>query len=446
MNQETLVTSASPDPKVLELSTLETSHDQLKLEDDVRMQTFLRRSIWFWWSALIAWVIIDLIWGLEMFDNSIQGTIAMQTIHNGFWVWYNNTWFAITDFLWSWWPLIAVFCYPDKRVALKTFTLRLIMMWLKNNLKLIYLDNRPNIVSKDIIAITCRCEFGKPSGTLINTTTILMFIFWDLFARHPRFKWKCRVASLFVAKIITVQVLFTVMWMGLHSYNQMIYAALVSIAFFYLFAYYDRYFLKFWFHLIDHKANPALTRKFQWVSAVITVLVIAIYAGLLLGRWNVKDFSIALKGACPNCAYVNWCWETILQDTSFFGFPCAVAALAIRSHTWTDNPNYIKQNCNLRGLLRFSLTFICWMPISIWYWPAFTNFVANSMSTPIKGMIATALTWVFLPWLFEKWGLKIDGDIAEYTPKDYGTFYAKMPERRLGTDEDKRLNADIVVK
>jgi hypothetical protein len=86
------------------------------------------------------------------------------------------------------------------------------------------------------------------------------------------------------------------------------------------------------------------------------------------------------------------------------------------------------------------------MPISIWYWPGFTNFVANSMSTPIKGMIATALTWVLLPWLFEKWGLKLDGDIAEHSPKDCGAIYTNMAEGRLGTDEDKRLNGDIVVK
>ncbi len=49
-------------------------------------------------------------------------------------------------------------------------------------------------------------------------------------------------------------------------------------------------------------------------------------------------------------------------------------------------------------------------------------------------------------WLFQTWGLAIEGDIAEHDLKVVGGSYAKMAEGRLGTDEDKRLNADIVVK
>jgi hypothetical protein len=67
-------------------------------------------------------------------------------------------------------------------------------------------------------------------------------------------------------------------------------------------------------------------------------------------------------------------------------------------------------------------------------------------ATPVKLMIGCSATWILLPWLFEKWGLVIDGDIAEHGPTVGQGSYAKIAESRLATQEDMRLNADIVVK
>jgi hypothetical protein len=271
------------------------------------------------------------------------------------------------------------------------------MMWLKNNLKLLYLDNRPNIVSKDIKGILCRCEFGKPSGTLINTTTILMYVVWDLFSRCHQLNLKLRFAMLGVGKLIVLQIFFTVMYMGLHSYNQMLYSVLVSMTYFYVCAYYEEYLLRFWHTLIDHSLAPRLRRRLMWVSTIITVLAVGIYVGILLGQWDKKDFTVALEGACPNCAYTNWCWETIYQDTSMLGFPCAVIALSLRSHEWKPNANYLRQQLGFRGLFRLVISFICWLPVIVYYWPAYTGVPARICATPWKNLIATCLTWIALP-------------------------------------------------
>jgi hypothetical protein len=41
-------------------------------------------------------------------------------------------------------------------------------------------------------------------------------------------------------------------------------------------------------------------------------------------------------------------------------------------------------------------------------------------------MIATCLTWIALPWLFNRYGMKIDGDIAEHGPPIVLAQYHKI--------------------
>lgn len=198
------------------------------------------------------------------------------------------------------------------------------------------------------------------------------------------------------------------------------------MTYFYVCAYYEEYLLRFWHTLIDHSLAPRLRRRLMWVSAIITVLAVGIYVGILLGQWDKKDFTVALEGACPNCAYTNWCWETIYQDTSMLGFPAAVIALSLRSHEWKPNENYLRQQLGFRGLFRLAVSFICWLPVIVYYWPAYTGVPARICATPWKNLIATCLTWIALPWLFNRFGMKIDGDIAEHSPPIIVAQYHKI--------------------
>jgi hypothetical protein len=104
-------------PVQLEVAQAPIPQSAKSASDDAVMRKFLGWSIIGWGSAALIWVIIDLIWHHEMFMNSIQGTIYLQTYDGAFIVGWNQFWFGMTDWLWSYWPFIAVFAYPDKRVG-----------------------------------------------------------------------------------------------------------------------------------------------------------------------------------------------------------------------------------------------------------------------------------------------------------------------------------------
>ena len=81
------------------------------------MKKYIGWSIVGWGITAVIWIIIDLIWHHEMFTHSLRATIYMQTFDGDFIIYWNRFWFWTTDALWSYWPFIALFFYPDKRVG-----------------------------------------------------------------------------------------------------------------------------------------------------------------------------------------------------------------------------------------------------------------------------------------------------------------------------------------
>jgi hypothetical protein len=107
-------------PVQLEVAQAPIPQSAKSANDDAVMRKFIGWSIVGWGLASIIWIIIDMIWHHEMFMHSIQGTIYLQTFDGPFMVHWNGFWFGTTDWLWSYWPFIALFGYPDKRLG-KTF-------------------------------------------------------------------------------------------------------------------------------------------------------------------------------------------------------------------------------------------------------------------------------------------------------------------------------------
>lgn len=410
-------------------------------DEDQVMKKILKYSAIFWACVTVVFLVLDQIYHNEFMANSIQLTISLQSNESAFTTGYNSTIVKICDMLWSYWPFIAQYFYNDKRVFMKTFSAMLFTLWLKNCMKLIYLDNRPNILSNQIAGQQCKCEFGRPSGTLINSTTIIMFIAWDCFSRNSKRKQWLRILALLIAKVLIVVVVFSILWVGFHSWNQMLDSILISFTLVYVLSYYEKQICYFFHTIIDHRLNHRDSKKNIIICGVVFIVFLAIYLIILSCQWNAKDFSIALQGACPQCAYKNWCSETILQDTTAFGFPLMVFFLAVRCHKFVYNPNHLSDTWtfnvreegwwkkDIKGILRIVISYIFWAPIIYWFIPHFTTFGANVGATPVKNAIGCFLYFNVRPFLFKWLKLGVKGDIEELSEEDRSEWKYKGIEK-----------------
>ena len=415
---------------ILEGSTKHKAEFYWPQKDDAEMKTILKWSAIFWSIVTIIFLIVDQIYHKEFMTQSIQIIIYLQSLNSPAFDTYNKTLAKACDLAWAYWPFIALYFYKDKRLFVKTYSAMLFTLWFKNCLKLIYLDDRPNILSDQVSALRCKCEFGRPSGTLINSTTIIMFIAWDMFARNRNLKLWLRILIMLIAKVLVAMVIFSILYMGFHAWNQMVDSVLLAMTMVYILCYYEKQVCYFFHTIIDHRLNYRQTKRNIIICFGVFIAFLAIYLIIFTCQYHVKDFTIALQGACPQCAYKNWCDETILQDTTAVGFPAMILFFALRCHkfvyseahlsdTWTFN---VRQQGwwkkNLRGILRFVISYAFWAPIIYWYFPHFATFGASAASTPIKNLLGAFLFFMIRPFLFKWLKLDVRGDIEELSQED----------------------------
>lgn len=386
---------------------------EVHLEEDRSFKKVVWGMILFFLQATIGWVFQDYFYGKEMMRQSIELTIYQQTYNSDFFKGWNYFWYELSIYSYSYWPFVAQVLYPNKLLGLKTFSIIQFTMWLKNSLKLVYLDERPNLLSKDILGLECKCEFGKPSGTLMNTSTIFMLIAWDTCARDAHKKVYKRLLIMLLSILAISVVSLSILSQGIHSYNQLIFAFLLSQLIFWVFTLYEEQMLDYWKVIITHQ--PIWLFKSYMINSVLAVFaLLSIYVALVASRWHSKDFTVYKNTHCSKCSEINWCWETIFQNTSLVAFPAVLFALSLRSHCIEYNANYFRRLVtSWRGFVRILISFIFWSPIIFWYYPSFESNALKIMSSTIKNVLASLQLFYFGPFIFRKLSQEFKGDIAE---------------------------------
>ena len=411
--------------------------------EDLIMKKILKYTAIFWTCVTVVFLVFDQIYHNEIMESSIEITVGLQFNHSKGIVEYNKYVVWICGLLWDYWPFVAQYFYDDKRVFVKTFTALLFVLWLKNCLKLIYLDDRPNLLTNRIETIKCKCEFGRPSGSTMKACTIIMFIAWDMFSRNSKVKLWQRILVLQVAKIFVGMKFLASIQVGLHSWNQILDSVLISFTLVYVMCYYEKQICYFFHTIIDHRINYIDSKKNTIICFVVVIVFYAIYVILLLCQWNAKDYEVALKGACPQCVNINWCVETIIQNSQTAMFPIMILFFAIRCHKIVYNPNHLSdtwtfnireegwQSKNLKGLLRFCISFVFWAPIIYRDLPHFSSFNGRVASVPIKSAIGCILYFIFRPFLFKWLKLDVKGDIDELSREERIEWKSKSAKSLL---------------
>lgn len=215
---------------------------------------------------MLAWVVIESFFSDQMMLHSIDITVWLQKYQNSWIIYFNYFWYKLGLWTWLVWPFIAMFVYSDKPLGLKTFSVGLSALWFKNCIKLFYLEARPNLISDQILPLECKCEFGKPSGTLTNTSIVFMLIIWDLWSREKSRPIWSRSMGLLVGFLGILMLMFSLLWFGFHSYNQMIYSILLSTFSFQLSILFEDEILEYWHTLITHN-DPIKFKKYLKVTS-----------------------------------------------------------------------------------------------------------------------------------------------------------------------------------
>ena len=405
--------------------------------EDLAMKKILKCSAIFWACFTVVWLVFDQMYHNEFMASSINITVGLQTNESNGTLEYNKYIVWICGLLWNYWPFVAQYFYNDKRVFVKTFTALFFVVWFKNCMKLCYQDDRPNILTTRIVAMKCKCEFGRPSGTQMKSTTIIMFIAWDMVARKSNQKLWLRILVLLIAKIFVGVAVLSILWVGFHSWNQMLDSVFISFTLVYVMSYYEKQICYFFHTIIDHRINYRASKKNIIICAVVTIVCYAIYLILLVCQWNNKDYEVALKGACPQCASINWCVETIVQNSETVMFPILIIFFAVRCHKTVYNPNHLSDTWtfnvseegwwkkNLKGIFRIVISYIFWAPIIYMDLPHFSSFNARVIAVLNKSVIGCILYFVVRPFLFKWLKLDVKGDIDELSREERIEWKAK---------------------
>lgn len=359
----------------------------------------------------VLWFILDLVFHSTFFVSSAHLSVWMQQHYDGSFYYFAWFWWNTTNYMWQFWPFIALFVYPNRALGLKSYSGLLFANWAKNFFKLLYLDDRPNLEFGDILPYACKCEYGKPSGTLYNTTTIFMAIAWDLWGRRISAPAWSRIFALALGLIGSLCTIWSIVWIGTHAYNQMLLSMFLALTQFWVMVVYEDQIINFWEVIINRSYDKF--KKYLAVSMSVCAIMIVMYIIPLTINWNALDYSRFLThGSCPQCAGGNFSKETLISITSSLHFVILVLIFSATKHVYVYDRWWILSHFNFKGVARIVIAVICWMPMFLMFFPPMSGPVQIAISSVCKQLISTTLLFVFAPYLYRCFKLEVPGDIA----------------------------------
>ena len=157
-------------------------------------------------------------------------------------------------------------------------------------LKASYGRGRPTIIGKNVTAYKCSCDYGMPSGH--SSSACMTFLILIDFFNRSVFQVQSMIGLRFVTswlrtffKYVCYTMIVAICWsrlyLGVHSFNQVIYGFMTSLTF-YLF--FDRETFKG----LMRKVNTVVLKKIGFMLLFITPLIVYIYFFFMTRRTTPK--------------------------------------------------------------------------------------------------------------------------------------------------------------
>ena len=171
-------------------------------------------------------VTIDVFFGKEMFEYSIQLSVNLQKLDLHSFAHFLS--FILTPVIVSY-PTFALFFQKDKKAALLHVFALCSLFFVGAAAKLIYQDGRPSFASTQLSQNTFYCErdYGKPSGHATLTSGVSVIILRDLtlYSKSTIVKSISFALAASCVALISVSRLF----FGVHSINQVMLGVCLGI-------------------------------------------------------------------------------------------------------------------------------------------------------------------------------------------------------------------------
>jgi membrane-associated phospholipid phosphatase len=205
---------------------------------------------------VLVMIIIELFYRNPLFNKSLELIPNLQSNQSvkGFWKFitiFGTEKVLIPFFLifFNWYSLSKSFLY---------LTILIFSVYFDNVLKIIYNNPRPYWVSTAISSENCEGGYGNPSGHAFSSSCVYLTI-WHLTSDNEFFtkRYWLRVIYLGITLIFIFLIMFSRLYLGVHSLNQLLFGFLLGLSLYVLI------FLALEFHKLDTKSFIELISSYK---------------------------------------------------------------------------------------------------------------------------------------------------------------------------------------
>jgi membrane-associated phospholipid phosphatase len=256
----------------------------------------------------IGFFIFDFFYGDQMFristDWSEQIFDSSPFLNGWFWFCSVPLYYTINFSIY-----VIVYYLRDKHRALKYLCWILIHHLISETIKLIYRDSRPCFQSDLIGSNNCSCSFGKFSGHASGSTLFYLLLYSEVIHPIKMSKW-LKISWLFILVFIIFNIGFSRIYIGVHSFNQVILGCFYGYVLFSVnLAFKDFFDLRFAALLNIETAKYQV--KILWFKVSIFILAL-LCNGLLVLFWAlaVNNYEGVTDQAISSSVCVIKCRKT----------------------------------------------------------------------------------------------------------------------------------------
>ena len=263
---------------------------------------------------VLVMIIIELFYRNPLFNKSLELIPNLQSNQSikAFWKFitiFGTEKVLIPFFLifFNWYSLSKSYLY---------LTILIFSVYFDNVLKIIYNNPRPYWVSTAISSENCEGGYGNPSGHAFSSSCVYLTI-WHITSDNEFFtkRYWLRVIYLGITLILIFLIMFSRLYLGVHSLNQLLYGFLLGLSLYLLI------FLALEFHKLDTKSFIELISSYKilYLSLYICLIVFLLLVYLL-----VKTDQTYLQFLIFNCPNLD---KNRLLETEGFYLGLTIFAL-----------------------------------------------------------------------------------------------------------------------
>ena len=253
--------------------------------------------------------ILDFIYGEQMFQISTRWSEQMNGssafLDGWFWVCSVPLYYAINFSIY-----FFLYYLKDKHCALKLLCWILLHHVISETIKLIYRDSRPCFKSDLIGNSTCSCSFGKFSGHSSGSMFFYLLVYSEIIS-HLKISKCLKLSWVFILVFIILNIGFSRIYIGVHSFNQVLLGFLYGYLLFSINLVFKDFFDLRFAALLNSETATYQFKVFWFKAAILATALVS--NGLLVLFWAlaINNYEGVNDEAIRNSICVIKCREKI---------------------------------------------------------------------------------------------------------------------------------------